>query len=81
MNAVSHIAVYWRSSCSTPAVDVCTLAVFVAGWRTHTLEVASANAGGHCTLAVALGVWHHGGHALYAGIMHWQSHCRIRVDC
>ena len=40
MKAVSHVAVCWRSSCSTLAVDVCTLvvdvctlAVVVAGWR------------------------------------------------
>jgi len=42
-------------------VDVCTLAVFVAGWRTRTLEVGLVNAGGHCTLAVTLSVWYHGG--------------------
>ena len=56
----SHVAVCWRSSCSTLAVDVCTLAVVIAGWRTRTLEVVLVNAGDHCTLEVTLGVWYHG---------------------
>ena len=90
VNAVGHVAVRVRCTMvvmllyAGGQVALCWQLMYVhwrlllqAGGRC-TLEVALVNAGGRSTSG---SLWVYGTMALYAGIMLWQSHCCIRVDC